>query len=216
MHPVLTPEAVTALFTRADGSYLFARWGRPLAPVVFGVTDASLPAIKGGIAAVAALAGLPMAETDPELGANLMLFFVRDWSELTETPNLDRLVPDLAPLVARLEAADANQYRVFRFDRDGGIKACFVFLKMDVQLGALDAGTLALGQMVQSVLLWSDTAFTDRSALLKGSDGVVMLRPEIGALIRAAHDPALPVTAQDPSHALRLYARLGSAPQKFN
>ena len=215
MQDMLTPEAVAALFTRADGSYLFARWGRPIAPVVFGVTDASLPAIKGGIAAVADLAGLPMADTDPELGANLMLFFVRDWSELTDTPNLDRLVPDLAALVARLEAAAANQYRIFRFDGAGGIKACVVFLRMDAQMAALDAGTLALGQMVQSVLLWSDTAFTDRSALLQGPDGTILLRPEIGALIRAAHDPVLPLATEDPSHALRLFARLG-LPAKRN
>ena len=30
----------STLFTRSDGSYLAARWGRPLAPVVFGVDDA--------------------------------------------------------------------------------------------------------------------------------------------------------------------------------
>ena len=213
MHPDLTPAAVTALFTRADGSYLFARWGRPIAPVVFGVTDASLPAIKGAIAAVADLAGLPMTDTDPELGANLMVFFVRDWDELIETPNLDRLVPDLVPLVARLRTAEANQYRIFRFDPEGGIKACFVFLRMDAQMAALDAGTLALQQMVQSVLLWSDRAFTDRSALLRGPDGTVLLRPEIGALVRAAYDPVLPSAADDPSHALRLYARAGAIPK---
>lgn len=216
MQPILSPEAVAALFTRSDGTYLFARWGRPIAPVVFGVTDDSLPPIKGGIEAVSALAGLPVVETDPELGANLMLFFVRDWSELTDTPNLDRLVPDLAPLVGRLQAAEANQYRIFRFDADGGIKACFVFLRMDAQLAALDAGTLALGQMVQTVLLWSDRAFTDRAALSQGPDGSVMVRPDIAALIRAAHDPVLPVATEDPSHALRLHARLGATSQKFN
>lgn len=208
MHLMLTPEAVAALFTRADGRYLFARWGRPVAPVVFGVTDGSLPAIKGAMAAVADLAGLPMTDIDPELGANLMFFFVRDWDELTETPNLDRLVPDLSRLVGRLRAADANQYRIFRFDAEGGIKACFVFLRLDARLASLDARTLALGQMLQSVLLWSDTAFTDRSALLQGPDGTVMLRPELGALVRAAHDPVLPAAANDPGHALRLHARL--------
>jgi len=216
MHPDLTPETATALFTRADGSYLFARWGRPVAPVVFGVTDASLPAIKGGIAAVAELAGLPMADTDPELGANLMVFFVRDWRELIDTPNLDRLVPELGTLVDRLEAAEANQYRVFRFDEGGGIKACFVFLRMDDQLAALDAGTLALQQMVQSVLLWSDRAFADRSALVQGPDGTVLLRPEIGALIRAAYDPVLPAMSQAPSHALRLAARAAALLGKFS
>jgi hypothetical protein len=35
-----------------------------------------------------------------------------------------------------------------------------------------------------------------------------MLRPEIAGVIRAAYDPVLPAMAQDPSHALRLAARL--------
>ncbi|MEL7181186.1 MAG: hypothetical protein AAFN63_15255, partial [Pseudomonadota bacterium] len=63
------------LFTRADGSYVFARWGRPIVPVVFGVDEASLAVFKGAIEAVVTLAAHQMAETDPELGANLMIFF---------------------------------------------------------------------------------------------------------------------------------------------
>ena len=35
-------DEVEALFTRADGQFAFARWGRPIAPVVFGVTDETL------------------------------------------------------------------------------------------------------------------------------------------------------------------------------
>jgi len=172
------------------------------------VDDRTLGIVKGALEAVVALADHKMAETDPELGANLMVFFVRDWTELTDTPNLDRMIPDLAELVGRLQAAGANQYRIFRFDEEGGIKACFVFLRMDEILAAMDAETLALGQMVQSLLLWSDTAFTTRSALAQMPDGAVTLRPEIGALIRAAHDPVLPGCASDPAHALRLHARM--------
>ena len=70
----LSPEAVAALFTRADGQYLFARWGRPIVPVVFGVEDGTVSILKGAVEAVVALAGHQMAETDPELGANLMVF----------------------------------------------------------------------------------------------------------------------------------------------
>jgi hypothetical protein len=55
---------------------------RPLAPVVFGVEDSTVPIMKGAIEAVVALAGHAIVETDPELGANLMIFFIRDWSEL--------------------------------------------------------------------------------------------------------------------------------------
>jgi len=209
MSEPLTLQDVEALFTRSDESFLFARWGRPIVPIVFGVDDKTLSVVKGAIEAVVTLADHKMAETDPELGANLMLFFFRDWQELLEVPDLDRLIPDLAPLVARLERADANQYRIFRFDADGAIKASFVFLRMDDQLGAVPAETLALSQIVQTILLWSDRAFQDRSPLAALPDGgQVILRPEIAALIRAGYDPVLPAASQDPSHALRLQARL--------
>lgn len=66
-------DEIEALFTRGDGSYLCARWGRPQAPVVFGVDDATLSVVKGAFEAVARLAGIEIAETDPELGANLMV-----------------------------------------------------------------------------------------------------------------------------------------------
>ena len=201
-------DEIERLFTRGDGSYVFARWGRPIAPVVFGVDDVTLPVIKGAVEAVATLAGHDISETDPELGSNLMVFFFSEWSELTEVPNMDRLVPDLAPLVARLENAQANQYRLFRFDTSGAIKACFVFLRMDDDLRAVDAQTLALSQVVQSMLLWSDVAFQDRSPLAV-TQGQVILRPEIGAVIRAAYDKVMPAVARDATHALRLAARVG-------
>jgi hypothetical protein len=206
----LTPKDVEALFTRADGSYAFARWGRPIAPVVFGVEEDTLTVVKGALEAVVALAGHKMAETDPELGANLMVFFFRDWDELPDVPNLDRLVPDLVPLVARLKAVEANQYRIFRFDADGGIKASFVFLRMDAALSAVSADVLALSQVVQTILLWSDMAFRDRSPLAV-LEGRTILRPDIAGLIRAAYDPVMPVVARDPSHALRLHARVTAA-----
>lgn len=208
MAELIPTTDIEALFTRADGSYLFARWGRPIVPVIFGVDDRTLETVKGAIEAVVLMAGHRMAETDPELGANLMIFFFREWDELPEVPNLDRLVPDLHPLVERLKAADANQYRVFRFDEAGAIKASFVFLRMDRELSSLPADTLALAQVAQTIVLWSDTAFTDRSPLAKAPEGKVILRPDIGAVIRAAYDPAMPAMAQDASHALRLSARL--------
>jgi hypothetical protein len=203
-----TTDAIEALFTRADGSYLFARWGRPIVPVVFGLAEETLPVVKGAVEAVVTLAGHKMAETDPELGANLMLFAFRDWDELLAVPDLDRLVPELGPLVARLQAAGANQYRIFRFEPTGAIKAAFVFLRMDAALAALDAGTLALAQAVQVILLWSDRAFSETSPLARAG-GQVVLRPDIAAVIRAGYDPVLPSVARDPSHALRLSARIG-------
>lgn len=207
---VMQSDDVAALFMRTDGSYLCARWGRPIVPVVFGVDDATLATFKGAFEAVVTLARHKMAETDPELGANLMVFVFRDWAELPAVPNLDRLIPDLGPLCDRLSAADANQYRIFRFDADGGIKAAFVFLRMDDHLSAVPAQTLALSQAVQTILLWSDAAFAGTSPLAM-ADGHVILRPEIGDLIRAAYDPVLPAAATDPSHAIRLHARMGRA-----
>lgn len=205
----MDPETVARLFTRADGSYFFARWGRPIAPVVFGVEEGTVSILKGAIEAVVALAGHQMAETDPELGANLMLFFFREWDELTETPNLDRLIPDLAETVDRLKAIDANQYRSFRFDAEGAIKAAFVFVRMDADMAAVPAETIALSQVVQTILLWSDTAFTETSPLAAAPGQPAVLKPEIAAVIRAGYDPIMPACATDDSHALRLAARIG-------
>ena len=203
----MTPDEIEALFTRESGEFLFARWGRPIVPIVFGVEEETLSTVKGAFEAVVTLAGHKMAETDPELGANCMVFFFRDWWELLEVPDLHRLIPDLAPLVERLETGGANQYRIFRFEEDGSIRAAFVFLKMDKDLSKIPAETLALGQVVQTILLWSDVAFRTQSPLAVAGDTTI-LRPDIAGLIRAAYDPVLPAVSQDPSLALRLFARL--------
>lgn len=203
----MEPQDIEALFTRADGQFVFARWGRPIAPVVFGVQEETLQVVKGALEAVTALAGHKMAETDMELGSNLMVFFFSEWAELVEVPGMDRLVPDLEPLVAKLTAVDANQYRFFRFDEAGAIKACFVFLRMDAHLSDVPAETLALSQIVQSYLLWSDEAFKEQSPLAVAGEKTI-LRPEVAGLIRAAYDPVLPPASTDASHALRLYARM--------
>ena len=204
---------IAQYFTRGDGTYLCARWGRPIVPVVFGVDDATLAVFKGAFEAMVSMAGHRMAETDPELGANLMVFFCGDWNELPQVPHLDALVPDLGPLVAKLIKADANQYRIFRFDEDGAIKAAFVFLRYDDHLASVGADTLALSQAAQTILLWSDTAF-DAMPPLAMIDGHAVLRPEVADVIRAAYDPVMPVVAHDASHALRLSARIGQSPRQ--
>ena len=201
-------EEVEALFTRADGSYLFASWARPIVPVVFGVEEATLAVIKGAVEAVVTLAGHRMAETDAEQGANLMIFFCRDWAEILVVPDLDRLVEGLGPLVARLQARNANQYRHFRFEADGAIRACVCFVRLDAALAALPAAELALSLAAKVILLWSDRALHD-TALLARAGEVAVMRPEVAALIRAAYDPVLPAVAREASHALRLAARLG-------
>jgi hypothetical protein len=145
---------------------------------------------------------------DPDLGANLMMFFVRDWAEVRGVPGLDRAIPGLAETLDRLAAAGANQYRVFRFDAEGAIRAAFVFVVMDADMSSVPAADLALVQAVQVILLWSDTAFRDRPPLAR-AQGIAVLRPDVAAVIRAAYDPVLPAMSREPAHALRLAARLG-------
>lgn len=206
----MTPEEIEKHFTGSGGRYAFARWGRPIVPVVFGVNEETLSTVKGAIEAVVTLAGHQMAETDVELGANLMMFFFRDWDELLTVPKLGEMIPELDGVVGRLKAGDASQYRAFRFDNDGGIQACFVFIRMSGVMAELPADTLALGQAVQAILMWSEAAFATQSPLAVLPDtGAVILRPEIAALVRAGYDPVMPVAATDKSHALRLLARMG-------
>jgi hypothetical protein len=205
---MLDHTEIEAFFTRSDGEFLFARWERPIAPVIFGVDDATLPVLKGGIEAVVTLAGHKMTEADPELGTNLMMFFVAEWAELRDIPDLDRLVPGIGDILDQLEAAGANQYRVFRFEESGAIRAAFAFIRLDEHMRDVPAQTLALSQAVQLALLWSDTAFQNSPPLLIGPDGDVLLKPEIGALIRAAYEPAIPVMDRDPALAYRLAARV--------
>ena len=206
----MIPEEIQAHFEGEVGEFRFARWGRPIVPIVFGVDDATLSVVKGAIEAVVGLAGHSLSETDPEMGANLMVFFLRDWSELTGVPDIDQLIPEMAELLPRLEARDANQYRLFRFESDGSIRAAFVFLRMDQALAELPAETLALSQIVQVILLWGSRAFAEISPLVRVA-GAEVLRPEIAALIRAAYDPVLPGATVDVSIAHRLFARLGAA-----
>ncbi len=137
-----------------------------------------------------------------------MVFFCRDWAELTEVPHPDQIVPDLGPLVAPLQAADPNHYRISWVDEAGAIKGCFVFLRMDANLEAVSADTLALSQAVQTIVLWSDRAYMDVSALALVK-GVAVIRPEVAGIVRAVYDPVLAAVSRDASHAMRLAARVG-------
>lgn len=200
-------EKVAALFTRRDGAYWFARWGRPLVPVVFGVDDATLLVVKDALTGVAEIAGVGLAEVDTELGANLMLFFVAEWDELRQVAGLERLVEGFAGLVDRLEQTGANQYRVFRFDAGGAIRAAFVFVRMDADLRAVPVEALALQQAVQVIVLWGELAFV-AGAPLVWLDGRVQVRAGVGAVVRACYDAVLPGMARDVGHAWRVAARV--------
>ena len=198
------------LFTQPDGSYQFARWGRPLAPVVFGVGDESLTYLKDGIAQTVAITGGVLAETDPELGSNFMWFFCRDWAELREVPNLDKLFPDFEGMLAALEAQGATRYRWFGFDDQGAISLCVVLIRVDAATEALSIQTLATAETFQSLLTFSEAAFAQTSPLATiKSNGICIVKPEYAAVVRAAYDPSMPAVSDDPAHALRLGARAG-------
>ncbi len=204
----MTPEAIETCFTTPDG-YRFARWSRPIVPVIFGVEGDSLAVVKAAIEATVFASGHKMAETDPELGANLMVFFLRDWDDLSALDNLDAIIPDLGPLLARLKSQRALNYRTFRFDDGGGIRAGFVFLRMSGALAEQPAADLGLEQATKVMLSWSPQAFSETSVLaIPAGGGDAILRPDIVSLLRAAYDPVMPDAANDPSHALRLAARI--------
>lgn len=184
-------DDIATLFTR-DGHYLCARWGRPVAPVIFGLADESLPIFRAATGAVLAHAGQPIAETDPQMGANMLSFFVRDWDELQDVPDFDRLTGQ-ADLPARLRLRGADQYRMFRFDADGAIRACITLVKMGGALANAHPGQLAETLAARAMLTFARD---------------VMPSAELARLIRAAYDPALPAVARGASHALRLVARM--------
>ncbi|MEM1277574.1 MAG: hypothetical protein AAGH74_13695 [Pseudomonadota bacterium] len=208
MNEVTLETRVAALFTRGDQSFRFARWGRALAPVVYGTNDEGIRVVEEALRSVAGLAGLQITELDPELGANFMVFFSRNWEELNEVPHLGKLIPDLAKLVTMLTASGANQYRIFGFDETGAIKICITLLRYDQDLQKVSAQTLAVSQCFQALLLWSDHAFTKESPIALIDDGRCIVKPWYADLARAAYDPVLPVAGDDPSLALRLAARL--------
>ena len=205
---LIKKDSIEAYFTRSDGKYIFARWGRPIAPVVFGIQDETLITLKSALQSMVGLANHELAETDPELGSNAMFFFFLSWDELLEVNDLDRIIPDLGNLVERLKSIQANQYRFFRFDADGGIKAVFTFICMDENLTSVSAEVLCLNQVVQMFLLWSDDAFKDKSPTLIAKKGGVILNPIIGDIVRAVYDPTMPLVSNDKSHALRAQARI--------
>ncbi|MFG6080007.1 hypothetical protein ACEUZ9_005253 [Paracoccus litorisediminis] len=184
-------DDIAALFTR-DGNYLCARWGRPVAPVIFGLSDETLAIFRDVTRAALVHAGHPQVETDPEMGANLMSFFVRDWDELAEIPDLDGLTGQ-QDLPQRLKAQTADQYRIFRFDSDGGIRACMTFVNMGGGLADAHPAGLAEVMVMRALLTFAQDVTPSR---------------ELADLIRVAYDPVLPVVARDQSHAMRLAARL--------
>ena len=91
-----------------------------------------------------------------------LVFFVRSWQELSTPRAVGKLRPDLIPLVDTWRARRAYQYRIFRFDESGAIKAAFVFLKIDASLADVPADTDWRSlEAAQTILSGSDTVFRD-------------------------------------------------------
>jgi len=128
---------------------------------------------------------------------DLVILICRDWAEL-DLPPLARLVAGLGDILAMLDDTGANQFRSFAFTGDGAIRFCTVFLKLDEDLARFDADTLMLAQTVQSLLLWSDTAFLTESPVARSDTGAIV-RPDLAALVRAAYAPDMPDASSDPA-----------------
>ena len=199
---------VSKLFVR-DGKYKFSRWNKPISPVIFGVDDTSLIAIRAAFSNVISLTPFSLSDFDPELGANFLVFFCSEWSELNGIPNLDKLIPNLSTLVETLCENRANQYRTFSFTAHGAINLSVLLLKYDSELSSVSVQTLATSQMLQSILLWSPDAFKDESpiAIVK-TNNMCIIKPFYAALVKAAYDRVLPDFSNDSAHALRLESRL--------
>ena len=204
----MNTKEISDLFLR-EGKYHFARWSKPISPVVFGVDDESLTAIKVAFSDLLLMTPLQLSDFDKELGANLLIFFCSEWSELSEIPNLSKLIPELSTLLDTLNETGSNQYRTFSFTPNGAINVVIVLLKYDSELSSVSTQTLATSQMLQSLLLWAPDAFKDHSPIVRVKEtNRCVLKPFYTALVRAAYDPTLPDYSIDQSHALRLQARV--------
>lgn len=209
-------ERVTALFTRSESSvadlggkpFRFARWSRPIAPAIFGLSEESAGVMAAGFREAAKFAGLEVAEKDDEYGANILLYVVEEWSALRDAPQLADLVPDLDGLTRLLAASGANQYRIFTFTPEGGLRFCVALLRYDEALGQLSAPSLALGQAVQTLLLWSDEAFAGESPVTVRRGGRALVKSRYARLLKAAYGPETPVYSDDPSFVEGLVERM--------
>ena len=124
-----------------------------------------------------------------------MMFFCREWDELAEIPDFDQLTgqPDL---IARLKQQHADYYQIFRFDPDGSIRACLVFVRMGGALADAHPAQLAETLAMRTMLTFAQQ---------------VTATAPLAQVIHAAYDPVMPAVAHDQSHALRLAARVAAA-----
>ena len=137
-----------------------------------------------------------------------MWFFCKEWEEILSVPDLKKLIPNLNDIVKKLQTTSTKSYRIFAFDNEGGIKMCVQLIKVSDETAEMSIQALATGETFQCLVLFSSKAFIDESPIAQISqNNLCVPKPEYAALVRAAYDPVLPVSSQDKSHALRLFAR---------
>lgn len=207
-------ERIRKLFGGADGEgFKFARWGCPIAPAVIGLDEAGGRLFGEAVRAIAEVAEHPMEDLDPEMGANFLIYVMRDWADAARAPNLPNFLPALPDLIERLNAAEANRYRVFAFDDQGAIRAAITLLRYDDQMRAAPVDYIALSEASLGMLVYDEAGVAgDRPVVMtevEDGDARAVLSPWHARLLRAAYDPTIPAGSKDPALALRLAARLG-------
>ena len=200
--------AIEKLFTQSNGVFHFARWGRPIAPVIFGVDDATLGAVKTVMTQVLAITGQVMVETDPEMGANFIWIFCADWAEVQNLPDIDKLLPHWAQTQIKLREQKSNSYRYIAYDGDGAIRFCALVIKIAGAYGQQPLPVIATTQILQSLCSFAPNKFAQDSPIALDHNGVCSIKPPYRAVLQAAYDPVLPAASADATLALRLKARV--------
>ncbi|MCI4662562.1 MAG: hypothetical protein MRY63_12175 [Neomegalonema sp.] len=190
-------DKIAALFTREDG-FLFAKWTRPMVLRVLGTDATGEKQIRSAFASTASAADLGIADEDPELGANMLVAFCDDWRELVGLHGLDALLPEGDRLIARLIAADVNEYTLFNFDADGGIRCAVILLRYQSEWRRMAPETLALTLAARALLLWSEEAFAQSSPVIRRRNGP-KIENWFANLLSAAYDASVPTRSTDPA-----------------
>lgn len=203
---------IQALF--GGDAFKFARWGGAICPIVVGLDEKGARLFEEAISAVADLAGAKMEEIDPEMGANMFIYVLSDWSNAALAPNLGNFIPDLPALVERLTEANANRYRVFAFDDQGAIRASITMLRYDEQMQEAPVDYIALTEAMLAMLVFDERGVSeDRPVVMAkfedDDEARAILNPWHGRLLKAAYDPTIPAGSKDPALAMRLAARIG-------
>lgn len=203
---------IQALF--GGDAFKFARWGGAICPIVVGLDDKGARLFEEAIGAVVDLAGAKMEEIDPEMGANMFIYVMSDWSNATIAPNLGSFIPDLPALVERLNEANANRYRVFAFDDQGAIRASITMLRYDAQMQEAPVDYIALTEAMLAMLVFDERGVSeDRPVVMAkfedDEEARAILNPWHARLLKAAYDPTIPAGSKDPALAMRLAARIG-------